>query len=869
MVGFDPGRRLPRQVSRLCGSFRGRIKEPQRPADERAVTPEPQPLLDTVSASGQGAGGAEAAHVEGARFLGGAIQPAVLGLAGRLLAGQDLQAIADAIVALAREALQTEHAGVYELDPRGEALVLRAASGGEPADAYASAAIRSAGPVVIEDFDRRPACAAASAATRPGSGVAVRIDGVGERPFGVLAVHWGAPRAIAHDEVTFVRSLAFVLAAAAQREHAQEEIDRRSRLDSLTGLPGRELFRDQLRQALALGAPAGGLAVVVLGLDRFKLVNETLGHHAGDELLCAVADRLGRSLEDGHTLARLAGDQFAILAEELTDERGALALARRLTERLEQPIMVGDRELFATATVGIAVAHDDVEPPDVVVRDAEIAMYRGKARGGARVEIFERDPQPRGPDPLLIEADLRRALRRRELRLVYQPLVSLDREEIVGFEALLRWAHPELGLVSPAQFVPVAESTGLIVPIGAWVVEQACHQLATWASRVESGTIPYVSVNVSGRQLTEPGFPGVVQRALAASGVPSDRLTLEITETLLMEQTVSPVAALQELKELGVRLMLDDFGTGYSSLSYIKQLPLDGLKLDRSFIVGLEHDEQDRRIVEAVVGMATALGLEVVAEGVETAAQLALLAGIGCDLAQGFYFARPMAGPALDELLSSGRRQALSAPVPTARDAGAAPETETITLGEAASALGVSASTLRRWTEQGRIRAARTPGGHRRFPLAEVRRVNALRGGTTRAAVRPLALPADPAPGASRLLEASGTMLVDTAARALYRQGHVGWFGSDEGREHLGRWTLAIASAFRRGHYETAAEASASLTRRAALSGASLLERHGFLEWFAEAMVRMLGSNGTSHAEISTARRLFTSIRQGLLAGAE
>ena len=825
-------------------------------------------------------------------------QAAVVAVGRRALAGEDIDALIGEMLDAIGCTLTPDLVSVAEILPDGEHASVRYGNGWSratldrgplPLDpaTHGGLALRERRAIVVEDFAADDRCRLHPVLRAKGmqSGIAVPIDGPGGQPFGLLAVHWREPRRMATDEVTFLDSLAFVVGAALARRDADDQARYGTLHDPITELPNRLLFADRLDQALRRGTEAASTpAVLLLGLDRFRVINETLGNEAGDELLRAVTGRLRGRLHASETLARLGGDVFAVLADECGGERGALARADDLADALRAPFWLLETEVFVTATIGIAVASPAGGAAEVLLRDADVALYRGKASGGGHCELFGHEPQRRLVDRLRLEAQLRRALEDDQLRLAYQPIVSLADDRIVGVEALVRWEHPERGMVSPGDFIPLAEETGLVVPMGEWVLEEACRQLGRWSARLAGGELPYISVNVSARQLADGDFPSVVARVLARTGVDPERLALEITESLLMERTASPTTVLQELKDLGVRLFLDDFGTGYSSLSYLKRFPIDALKIDGSFVAGLPDGEPDRRIVEAIVAVAAALGLDLVAEGVETTEQADQLLDLGCPLAQGFLFARPLTGAAIEQLLRSGLRLERRRPT-GARPAEAAGAAEmanagggahptvagepSVTLGEAADALGVSASTLRRWTESGRIRAVRTPGGHRRFATAEVSRLSAELTTRPPRPVRPLAPPSGPLPALRALLASSAPDLAATAARVLYGSSASGWFARDAAEEPLRRWAGALTSACGTGDYGPPAAGTLALARQAQLGGTTLLERHGFLEVFGDASVRALAGRGADHAQLTAARRLFVSLRQALLASAE
>ena len=410
--------------------------------------------------------------------------------------------------------------------------------------------------------------------------------------------------------------------------------------DPLTGLANRALLMDHL--AVALGRARrreSTLALLFLDLDRFKVVNDSLGHRAGDELLVGVAERLSGLLRSGDVVARLGGDEFVLLLDDVRSADDAFEVAERILGAVRAPFTVDGDEVFATASIGIALA-DDASTPDDLLRDADSAMYRAKALGRDRVELFDTRLRDEATARLQLETFLRRALELGELTVHYQPEVDLRTGEVVGAEALVRWHHPHSGLLDAAAFIEAAEETGLILDIGAWVLGEACRQAAAWRTH-DATRLSTMRVNLSARQILQPDLLPVVVEALEATGLPSSALCLEITETALMSDAAASLEVLSSLRRLGVQLAIDDFGTGYSSLAHLKRFPVDVLKIDRSFVDGLGTDPDDTSIVTAIVGLGRALGLRIVAEGVETERQLTELRMLGCDAAQGYLFARP------------------------------------------------------------------------------------------------------------------------------------------------------------------------------------------------------------------------------------
>ena len=415
--------------------------------------------------------------------------------------------------------------------------------------------------------------------------------------------------------------------------------------DALTGLPDRAQFISHLAAAAVVGRGSSGtVAVVLLDLDRFKAVNNSMGHDAGDLVLVAVARRLQQIAGPDQLIARFGGDEFLALFESPTGEAQADALAfiERARRALAEPFDVNGAEVFLDASMGVALNTFGVDEGAAMLSNAESAMYRAKRRGGSSVETFGESMRIEMLDRMTTEHSLHRALERSELMLHYQPVVEIDGVTTVGVEALIRWQHPDQGLVAPYRFIPVAEESGMIIPIGAWVLEQACYQLRDWNHRGRTGPQGSVEVNLSARQIDDRRIVRTVEEILARSGLPPEHLTLEITESALMEDAASALSVLRALKEIGVLLAIDDFGTGYSSLSYLQRFPLDFLKVDRSFVEALGVSVEGEEIVSAVINLAHALGLKVVAEGVETTEQLEILRSLRCDLAQGFLFSRPL-----------------------------------------------------------------------------------------------------------------------------------------------------------------------------------------------------------------------------------
>ncbi len=428
-----------------------------------------------------------------------------------------------------------------------------------------------------------------------------------------------------------------------ERRAIAERLEHAAIHDPLTGLPNRVLFMDRLEHALAVAARRRRrVAVAFLDLDRFKFVNDSLGHAAGDQLIVAVAGRLRAALRPSDTVARFGGDEFVVLCDDVAGEDAALEIASRMSEAVSRPVLLPEGEVFVTASLGVAVSTGADETAESLVRDADTAMYRAKEQGRARTEVFDERTHQRAVYQLRTGNDLHRALARGEFQVHYQAIVDVVSGDVAGFEALARWQHPTRGLILPGEFIALAEETGLIVPLGAWVLEEACRQVAAWQSGRSEGVAPlFVSVNLSPRQLAEPALPAEVARILQHTGIDPDCVSLEITESTLMHDAESAISTLRALRALGVHLSVDDFGTGFSSLSYLKRFPVEALKVDRSFVDGLGREAGDSAIVTAVITLAHALGLRAVAEGVETDVQLGELRALHCDMAQGYLFSKP------------------------------------------------------------------------------------------------------------------------------------------------------------------------------------------------------------------------------------
>jgi len=564
----------------------------------------------------------------------------------RALGGEDIGELLREGLRVLRRVLDIDLAGVIRVVPEEQALVVVAT---EPHDSriegtnlpsgtgsQAGYTLATGTPVIVKDWETETRFEQSEQLQGMCSGLTVMIRAA-NRSFGVLGVQCANHREFGTQDVNFLQAIANVIGNAIERREEEERTRYEALHDPLTGLPNRNLFLDRLGHALTQAERTqSSVAVLFLDLDQFKLVNDSLGHAAGDELLAAVAPRLEQGLRPSDTIARFGGDEFAVLAEVRT-ERDAVRVAERIKVALSRPFKLRQREHFVSASMGISLGRGE-KAPEAMIRDADAALYRAKERGRGGYEIFDSAMRARAVEHMRIENDLRRALDREELELHYQPIVGLRDGSIMALEALLRWRHPEYGLTSPTSFIPVAEESQLIIPVGRWVIEEACNRVAEWQSLQPDAAPVRIAVNLSGRQIGDPQLLTTVSAAIEGSGIDPATLSFELTESVLFEESGVSERIMRSLRGIGVRLVLDDFGSGFSSLGYLKRFPLDGIKLDRSFIENVADGLTDAQIVKAVVEMARALGLEIVAEGVETSDQLAAVRNLGCHQAQGFYF---------------------------------------------------------------------------------------------------------------------------------------------------------------------------------------------------------------------------------------
>lgn len=427
--------------------------------------------------------------------------------------------------------------------------------------------------------------------------------------------------------------------------------------DSLTDLPNRSLFSDYLKLAIERSKRQGDylFAVLFLDLDRFKYINDSLGHSCGDQLIVDLARRLQACLRQVDTVSRFGGDEFAILLDGIRDPSDAIRVAEKIQEELLRPFELGGHEAFTSASIGIALSSGGYDQPDYILRDADTAMYRAKDAGKARYELFDLEMHSRAVIRMRLENDLRRAVERNEFCVFYQPIMSVASGKLSGFEALVRWEHPERGLVGPSEFIPVAEETGMIVALGSWILEESCRQMQHWHQQHPANRALTMNVNLSSKQLIQSGLVQEVKTILEKTGLPARSLKLEITESVVMENAELATTMLRQLSDLDVHLCIDDFGTGYSSLSYLHRFPVDTLKIDRSFVNRIEEKDENVEIVRTIATLARNLGMEVVAEGVESSEQLACLRSLNCEYAQGYHFSRPLTADAATGFIESDR----------------------------------------------------------------------------------------------------------------------------------------------------------------------------------------------------------------------
>ncbi|SCY44550.1 PAS domain S-box-containing protein/diguanylate cyclase (GGDEF) domain-containing protein [Nitrosospira sp. Nl5] len=587
------------------------------------------------------------------------------------LASADIEELWNQAAAIAAQGLRAAFCKILRLTPDGRSFILKAGSGWQ--DGWIGRHISATGentqnqfvlangePVIIDDF--RP-----ETRFKPSeilrvhdirSGVGVLISGAGG-PYGVLGAYSRDALRFTPDSVSFLQSLANILATAIDRKNTEERLTYLAQFDPLTGLPNRNLFLDRLRQAMEYAQRnKGRIGVVFADLDRFKIVNDTMGHGVGDKLLVQVAQRLQQCVRTGDTVARLGGDEFAFILFNLAHAEDATLVAEKVIAALSLLFELEGQEVYISASLGISIYPGDGTDADSLLRNADTAMFQAKEQGPAIYQFYLPQMNERAVARLKMETQLRGALARHEFVLHYQPKASLVSGQITGFEALLRWQHPARGLVPPLQFISVLEDTGLIVAVGEWVVRTVCEQIVKWQGQ---GLVLHpISVNLSARQFQQQDLDAVIGKTLKVTGIDPHLLEFELTESVLMKEAETAANALQNLKAFGVQISMDDFGTGYSSLAYLKRFPLDVLKIDRAFIRDVTTDMDDATIAVAMIKLAHSLGLKVVAEGVETRAQLDFLIKHECDEMQGYYFSRPLPLEGASQALTEGYRLLMS-----------------------------------------------------------------------------------------------------------------------------------------------------------------------------------------------------------------
>jgi excisionase family DNA binding protein len=631
----------------------------------------------------------------------------------------------------------------------------------------------------------------------------------------------------------------------------------------------------------------GVVAVLHVALDGLGLIAHGFGRAAADQVRDEALRRVARAVQPGQAITDHRGEAVVALLAPVPGEAAARVSAQRLLGELDRPFHVHGRRLSVDAAVGLAVS-TGVDGADALLRAAALAGAQARRDGADRVVVFEAAMERRAVQQARIAQDLAVALQRGELALALQPILCLRRRRVVGVEALVRWRHPQLGLLAPVHFLEAAQESGLIVQLGTWTLSQACRRLARWShERVDP---PWMAVNVSPAQLADGGLAGTARDALRRTGAPARGLVLELGERALTQER----AALERLRASGVRLALSGFGTGASSLTALARHPPDVLKVDRAFVAGIADAPADRHVLAAVAQLATALEVEMVAEGVERVEQARVIRALGCELQQGYLYGAPLVDDDIDALLDGGidarRLSEAAAPPDVALGAGAPVDgaqaataalsarralalsarptpgaAQTVALGEAAAALGVSASTLRRWADAGVVASVRTAGGHRRFAVGELAR-HARDAGPQPPIVRVAPALMQPLQRAGRLLGRGDGALARMAGRSIYEPGATGWFAEDTAGEPLAAWSRALAQTLRAPGAPEAPATTHVLLRQARLGGAALAERVAFLERCGELLVHQLGEEGADRAQLVGVRRLVGRLRQDALA---
>lgn len=594
-----------------------------------------------------------------------ALQQEAIAVYGQFaLESRDIDSLVSNAAAMVTSGLDIDHSGVFQFTSGRQDLKLIAGVGWRDgivgsatitatAGTSLRAALSSGNPVMVRDVGTssgHPMFISHLHPDSPLSGLEVAIP-TSDGTYGILAAYRRDGRDFNREDSNFLKSIAMALGTAIGRQRVEERLSHVAQFDAITGLPNRMLFHDRLVQAMARARRRkSALALIFLDLDGFKEINDTLGHKAGDRLLRAVGARLKHSLREGDTVARLGGDEFTVILEDLHDRDEATSVAFKVLGTLAKPLTLDKQEFAVTASAGLTVYPEDSRNIETLLKNADTAMYYAKDKGKNNLQSYTPQMTTLKREQVTLENQLRRAIEGNELFLQYQPQVDLQRGGIVGVEALARWQHPELGVVPPGRFIPLAEKSGLIVPIGRWALATACAQGVAWQ---RSAPPLRIGVNVSARQFRGDLFQ-TVSAALASSGLEAKWLELELTESLLMEDPETARATLLKLKGLGVKIAIDDFGSGYSSLSYLRHFPIDRLKIDQTFIRDLTTNADDAAIARAIIALGHNMNIRVVAEGVETAEQLAFLRDNGCDVMQGFFYSEPVSA---DDCLDLMTRQ--------------------------------------------------------------------------------------------------------------------------------------------------------------------------------------------------------------------
>ncbi len=611
-------------------------------------------------------------------------QAAVARLGELALDAVDPDALMAQTIDLIRSTLEADLVGIAELQPDGREFLLDAGAGfsdglvrhllisAEWNESQAGFTLATGQATVVNDMLTEDRFVPSDLINGFGaqSGVTVLIGGR-ERSFGVLGAFSRNVAGFSEDDIAFLQSVANVLAHAIDRWHVEDQARRQALRDPLTGLPNRSLGLDRITHAMARHDRdgSGHVALMAVDIDRFNVINDSLGHRVGDALLAELSARLRRAMRPGDTVARFGGDEFVILCDVVENVEGAMLIAQRVAAVIAESFSIAGDELVISASIGVAMRDGSHTSAEELLRDADAALNRAKERGRDRVEQFDSGVRARAIVRQRTEGDLRRGIERGELTPHFQAIVSVADRRVIGFEALVRWEHPNRGLLVPAQFIPVAEDSGLIVALGRAVLREACRTAVGWRGlRDDLADVP-VHVNVSPRQIDDPGIVDELETILSETGIHPSMLTLEITESTLIDHATGPDEVLDRISALGVAIVLDDFGTGYSSLSYLQRFPISGIKVDRSFVMGLGNGTTaggngngngDQAIVDAIMRMARALGLSVIAEGVERPDQLEALRALGCEQAQGWLFTRALAAEDAREALLAGTAGALT-----------------------------------------------------------------------------------------------------------------------------------------------------------------------------------------------------------------